>query len=828
MGTLGAWRPETQLLATANGGAAMTFVTAGLAIAGLCAVAVPILIHLLARQRRKPIEWAAMRFLIEAFKKHRRRLQLEQLVLLTVRCLIVALLGAALARPILESAGLIKTGGPRTVYLLIDNGMASGVVGSDNRTALSRHVKQAAEIVKTLGPGDAVGVITAARPAKALLVPPSTDHHAVLDLLSSIGGAPKDSPTDLASAFGFVRGAVDDARKSHQQTLVYLFSEFRSGSAALDAPLPATGVDPQTDVKLLASPPAADPLSNVQITSIDPVRNLVLSGANDGSGQVTVRLKRTGGAGQLASDVTRVRLVSEGLGPIEPKVVQWSPGESTSDVDFILNFPPATDRQVALTAMIDDDALNTDNQRHVILDLRSQLRVLLVDRRSFGFERTLDRLSAGQWIRRALEPLADAATALPRRGQSPAAPIQVVEAEPAAIDLPDVRSADVVIVPRPDLLTDAGWQVLRQFVTGSGGSTGGGLLIVVPPADVNVHQWTEHLNKDLDLPWRINLEVTEYKDGLALAQEQPRHEILRMISSELSELISPIRAYRVLAVDRQQTQAQPLLNFADGSPMLMASELSAGHELDAKGGGGGAAGAGGAGGATSGGGSHGLVMYLAAAPELSWTTLPSKPLMVPLLHEMIKQGLSVVRGSQKIMVGEQARLPGSSAGRVVIGAVPIREQSPMGAPPQGQRISLDSTGRPQAPLDRAGVYSVVDQAGQPIAKVAVNVDPTAGETDVQSAAAVTAWLAGSGPWDVFDTNDLSRSLTVADQGSPIAGILLFMVLALLIIETLLARWFSHAYKSEASDQEPEGGYARAPTSLTSDFRPLTFSARGGS
>ena len=105
----------------------MTLVTAGFAIAGVIAMGVPILIHLLARQRRKPIEWAAMRFLIEAYRKHRRRLQLEQLLLLMVRCLILALLGLALARPILESAGVLTPSGARAVYLVIDDGMASGV-----------------------------------------------------------------------------------------------------------------------------------------------------------------------------------------------------------------------------------------------------------------------------------------------------------------------------------------------------------------------------------------------------------------------------------------------------------------------------------------------------------------------------------------------------------------------------------------------------------------------------------------------------------------------------------------------------------------------------
>src|SRR4029453_14404080 len=172
----------------------MTFITTGLAVAGLAAVAIPIIIHLLWRPRRKPIEWAAMGFLLEAFRKHKRRLQLEQLILLATRCLIVALLGAALARPILESAGIIKPGGARAVYLVIDDGMASGVTGDDSHNALQRHIKQAIDVVNSLGTGDSVGVITAARPARALLIPPSTDRAAVIDVLESL--APKESPTD--------------------------------------------------------------------------------------------------------------------------------------------------------------------------------------------------------------------------------------------------------------------------------------------------------------------------------------------------------------------------------------------------------------------------------------------------------------------------------------------------------------------------------------------------------------------------------------------------------------------------------------------------------
>src|SRR5690606_31937614 len=164
----------------------MSFVTLGFLIAGLGAVAVPILIHLLSRQRKKPIEWAAMRFLLEAFRKQKRRLQLEQLILLAVRCLILALLGAALARPILNAAGVLSAAGDRVVFLIIDDGLASGIEYADGETALQRQVEQAKAIINSLGPAEAVGLITAARPVQARVVPPTLDHDAVRRLLDEM------------------------------------------------------------------------------------------------------------------------------------------------------------------------------------------------------------------------------------------------------------------------------------------------------------------------------------------------------------------------------------------------------------------------------------------------------------------------------------------------------------------------------------------------------------------------------------------------------------------------------------------------------------------
>src|SRR5690606_20268012 len=85
--------------------------TPGLAVAGAVAMAVPIVIHLLSRFRRKREPWGAMRFLMEAYRKHRRRLQIEQLLLLAVRCLLLLTLGLALAGPVLSGCAGQLAGG---------------------------------------------------------------------------------------------------------------------------------------------------------------------------------------------------------------------------------------------------------------------------------------------------------------------------------------------------------------------------------------------------------------------------------------------------------------------------------------------------------------------------------------------------------------------------------------------------------------------------------------------------------------------------------------------------------------------------------------------
>jgi hypothetical protein len=90
-----------------------------LMFAGILLISLPIIIHLINRIRFKRIRWAAMEFLLKSQKRNRRRLILEQLLLLALRCLLVGLVGLLVARFVTDIGRL--TAQDTRHYVLIDD-----------------------------------------------------------------------------------------------------------------------------------------------------------------------------------------------------------------------------------------------------------------------------------------------------------------------------------------------------------------------------------------------------------------------------------------------------------------------------------------------------------------------------------------------------------------------------------------------------------------------------------------------------------------------------------------------------------------------------------
>lgn len=743
----------------------MTFLNLGLFAAGAAAVSIPIIIHFLFRRRRKPVVWAAMRFLIEAYKKHQRRLKLEQWLLLATRCLLLVLIALALGRPVAESAAqALGLGGGRTVYFVIDNSLAASARSgaSDAQSSLDRQKQTANRLIDALGPGDRAALIALGAPANPIVLPASADLAAVRGLVNELTAT--DSRADIAGAFSaLARELRDDTERSGQSVIVAL-SDFRLGSADISRPLDAVLADIPR-LKLSAARPTAVPLGNVQVMSADPLRRVVL--ARDAAGSATVdvrvRLRRTG-AVVGESGVSTVRIAVERAGD-EPSTfassqVRWSPGQSEADI--VLSAPVANltdDATAAIVASVDRDAIEGDNRFARPVQVRSAVRVGVAARRRFGPMPAPDALQPEDWLRLALAP-------------SSADPVEVVDVEPSAIDTPTLAALDAIFLPRPDLIDEPSWRRLGDF------ARSGGLVFVSPPTDPTVHLWSDPMTMALGLPWRIAREAQDLGDSVSIAPEQPRSAIFEMVQSELPELARSVTVMRILPIieGAGAETSRPLLMLADNTPWLIAAPPGApdgaGESED-----------------DASGASRGLVLYLTSAPALTWTDLPARPLIVPLVQEIVRQGVGEAQGGGAFVAGERPPAPARTA-----------ELVPFESDADAARIAVEPSGLAGAPVRDAGLWRAVDRQGGTRGLVAVNADTDAGRTEVQPASAVRDWLLGAGvasddfTW-ISDADEDASGAAIAqsaEAGSWLSYPLLIAAALIALLELTLARLFSHA------------------------------------
>jgi hypothetical protein len=146
-----------------------------LAVLGLAAIAIPIAIHLLSRRKIQHVTWAAMRFLRLSVEQHQRRMRLQDILLLIVRCVMLALLGFALARPTLGCAAARRMLGNSDVaaVLILDNSYSmsctDGVRSSFDQAKLA-----ADQVIAAMPSGSRVAVMLASNGTPDAVIPEPT------------------------------------------------------------------------------------------------------------------------------------------------------------------------------------------------------------------------------------------------------------------------------------------------------------------------------------------------------------------------------------------------------------------------------------------------------------------------------------------------------------------------------------------------------------------------------------------------------------------------------------------------------------------------------
>lgn len=467
-------------------------------LGGLVLASIPLVIHLLHRRRYVEVDWAAMRFLLEATRKRSQRMRIENLILLILRTLVLILLVFALARPLFESGGtLIQSEQPVHRVVLIDATFSmqfnsetpAGEIDANPRSASGTRfhlAKQAVhDIVERGRRGDAWNLVRiGSREPFAIIGQPSFEADTVLEEVARL--EPSDAPGDLAAALGTVAQLVSELPEIPQKEVI-IVSDLQ---AAMWSPQDAARKLRLRDLARKIGESAGVKLVNA--AGVDK-RNAAVTDLRTESGSATVdqplalkcsvrSFTSTPLRDQLIELIVDDRLVDTRRVDIPPDV--------DLPVDFTHTFRSAGEHSVEVH--LQDDALPVDNHRWLAIPVRAETSVLLVDGRPAGRPRD----SASYYVRTALDP---ATAELTDRGS---VRTQVVNEG----ELPSVRLADfdAVILCDVGLLTDREAGLLDSYVRGGGG------VIILPGKQTNADSYNRRLHRDGEgiLPARIGEPVT--------------------------------------------------------------------------------------------------------------------------------------------------------------------------------------------------------------------------------------------------------------------------------------------------------------------------------
>lgn len=366
----------------------MAFLNPILAWFGVAAVAVPILIHLLNKRKYDRVVWAAMRFLKVSVEQNQRRIQIEDILLLLLRCLVLALLGLALARPTLgcSSAPL----GDRTVTAVVVLDNSYSMSATDGVKSRFEQAKSAADqVLNTMPTGSSVAVVLASDLANPVIPEPTHDLAKVRRTIQDARLTSRGS-----NLYPSVKLALDTLKgRSGLRKEVYCFT---------DGQLVAFKQLAQTQKLLEGS--KGDVRSTMVIVGTHEDENLAVTGLRMASGIAAVDRELRFEAevhnfGSKGAENVRLTLRIDAAEPSDEQTIPLIPAGASKTIS--LHGKLHGEGYHTVTAALPADHLPADDVRTIAVRAVTQAKVLLVD----GGGATTGRDAETFYLRHALLPV---------------------------------------------------------------------------------------------------------------------------------------------------------------------------------------------------------------------------------------------------------------------------------------------------------------------------------------------------------------------------------------------------------------------------------------
>ncbi len=694
---------------------------------GAALAIIPLLIHLLNRQRYRPVRWAAMRFVLAAYRRTRRRVELENLLLLLLRMGAIAFLALAVARPFTsEKSPLAALTENRRDLLLVLDASASTGYREDGQTqsVFDRILARARGLVSDLeaSRGDRVALVLAGARARSFSsMPPEK----ALEVLTSMNSQ-YDEALDLGALLAEVLEVVkaDAAGTGQSAVEIRLLSDLqRSSFEERATPTPEVAAGSTTPgetkpgardlldelatfgVRILVEDHGPETLvpPNLGVESVAPVGTIV------GPGQpfeVAVSLVNHG-------DVSRaqVRVALELDGERLPSQRVDLPAHARTEVLFPVQ--TNTSGWHALLAVLEGDRLTIDDQRPCVTLVPPPVRVLVVN--GAAAARIADD-EAG-FLMAVLEPPEENALA----GPGLSAGFDPREISPDELSNPELQLGDYEVVVLANVaashLTPAVVEALERHVAG-----GAGLILAVGDrvtGEDTRFAWNEKLYRSdgsglLPAELTRHVSITSRREGNFRVREfDATHPALAFFGDDLwKPLLTEMPFYDFLAC-QPLPDAKVLARLDDegGSPLLVERVYD-----------------------------EGRVFLWTSTLDGAWTLLPEVPrAFIPLVHELLRYAGSRHQSERNLAPSGTITLEVPVFPRA---PALVRPDAEARRPIEGEPVEVSAGHWRLPPLSgdstaRVGLYRV-EMEGEKPEVFAVQLDPEEGDLARLSGAELTA------------------------------------------------------------------------------------------
>lgn len=490
-------------------------------LAGLAALALPILFHLRHRERDRPQRFPSLMFLRRIPIRTTQRRRITDWLLLLLRAGVVALLVAAFARPFLGRAAPPVSAVPsRTVVLLLDRSLSMG-----HAAVWGAALDSARRVVASLGVGDRIAVVLFDDEAE--VAQPLTQDHGLA--AASINTArPTARGTRYAAALRAARRIVAEAQAGAAEVVVVTDMQRTGldGLAGLELP-------PQLNVRAVSVLPARRPdvaVSGADVQRLpDGDRSRLLVSA-----RITLRDRPAASRGRVSLSVNgRVATTRE----------VSLPADGALSVAF--DAVPLPKGRASATVFLEPDALPANDSLRFVVPAEESLRVLLVVPGDAPAEETL-------FLERAL-------------GIGRAPSLTVERRRTGSLDARALRGAAVVLlfdVPVPGGVALDGW------IRGGGGLIlGAGRRLSARPVGSAL------------LPGTIRGAVERMNDrGGAFGEVSLDHPVFTPFRDGGAAALGAARFLRYARITAD-SGAEILARFDDGNPALLERRTGAGRVL---------------------------------------------------------------------------------------------------------------------------------------------------------------------------------------------------------------------------------------------------------